>query len=522
MRRLARWLIGTVNGRRVLLALLLAAAWTGWGLVPPRPLAAWTALSPPIGRTLLSPRGDRLVTIETVDIHAGGGDEALRLWDLSSGRELLSVERWSGGLWDIGFTLDGSWLVAQSGSLGVCVWDAADGRLHFRLPPPDEEVPPRSIYSFAVSPDGRVLASTIPHQQPPTVQLWDTESGRCYVTLDGACEPLVFAPDGRTLATGREVEPDGRTGVRLWDVAGGREAARLRGGPARPIRSVAFRPDGRQLAAGLRAWRDDDKTPVPVMVWDLPSGRPVALFPGIGPDGSGDGPDAGLAFSPDGRLLEIRLDHCFYWDLSTNPPVNRSGRLSNSEDYRWPDGSVRYPLFNPSGTRLIVSGPRLGTWVVHDTSTLAPVAECRMTGIVQQQPVLSPDGRLMAVPARPGPLDYSGWVTKLERRLGRPLPWLYPGPYTHVFDLTTGADLGRTPWSESLIGFGPDGRTVWGYSQSGDPLSGRIVLAVEQWGVPSRWPPVWLIAVTAFAVLLAAVDLWRSRRSARVGAGGGK
>jgi hypothetical protein len=115
------------------------------------------------------------------------------------------------------------------------------------------------------------------------VKVWATATGRevqtCKVPL-----PLVrgvaFSPDGRLLAcAGRDSR------VRLWDLAGSREARPLTGHAARDLTAVAFSPDGRRLVSA-----DDDT----VRLWDVATGQELYMFA----RGAG-----ALAFSPDGGLL---------------------------------------------------------------------------------------------------------------------------------------------------------------------------------------------------------------------------
>jgi WD40 repeat protein len=71
---------------------------------------------------------------------------------------------------------------------------------------------------------------------------------RQIATLTGPAGPVssvAFHPDGKTLATGGA---DAR--VRLWDVATHRPGSSLPTGPTAPVSSVAFSPDGADLAAG--------------------------------------------------------------------------------------------------------------------------------------------------------------------------------------------------------------------------------------------------------------------------------
>src|SRR5262249_58174662 len=59
---------------------------------------------------------------------------------------------------------------------------------------------------------------------------------------------LVVSPDGRTLAASSSLHHE----ILLWDLAAGRERARL-GGHDSPVVRLAFAPDCRSLASGARS-----------------------------------------------------------------------------------------------------------------------------------------------------------------------------------------------------------------------------------------------------------------------------
>jgi WD40 repeat protein len=203
------------------------------------------------GCLAFSPDGKRLA--------AGGGsinDHAVKVWDVGTGKELLSLGEGPHFVRGVAFSPDGrSLAAARSGSWSdrrnrVTVWEVATGRERLTLDG-DGDAGPVTPQSVCFSPNGLLIAAALGN----TVRLWDAASGKEVRTLRGHTEPVAgigFSPDGgRLVSGGRD-----RT-VRLWDVATGRELLlfRVAGGP---IWAVSFSRDGRRVAAAagrlVRLW----------------------------------------------------------------------------------------------------------------------------------------------------------------------------------------------------------------------------------------------------------------------------
>ncbi len=185
----------------------------------------------PINSVAFSPDGQTVAT--------GANDGIVRLWQVSNGKPLHTLEGHSRPVGQVAFSPDGTTLVSGSHDQTVAIWRVPDGVMVGQLQAGSE------ILCLEISPDGKLLALG------GTGGAWVWEMGTETFTLvdwqeypGGYVNDLAFAPDGNLLALALSDET-----VWLRRVPAGETVLRL-GGYGGKILSLAFSPDGRYLAAG--------------------------------------------------------------------------------------------------------------------------------------------------------------------------------------------------------------------------------------------------------------------------------
>jgi WD40 repeat protein len=205
----------------------------------------------------------------------------------------------------------------------------------------------RGLYGVAFSPDGRTLAigaNGVFHPRGGVdagkLMLWSLAARAHPVLLatqPGFAGPLVFSPDGRTVASS-----DGSGATVVWDVTDRSHPVQLAGlnGHSTAVTTLGFSPDGRTIATGSA-----DRI---VILWDLTDRiRPRRLA-----TLTGDGKVRSISFAADLRTLAIGTDDqaVTLWDIAArSTPV----RLATLKGNGVQTGSV---VFSPDRHTLALRG----------------------------------------------------------------------------------------------------------------------------------------------------------------------
>ena len=218
-----------------------------WDSSTGKQLLALKGHSDVVRSVAFSPDGKRLASV-------GGWDKTIRLWDTRAGQELLAFKWHSDGVFSVAFSPDGKFLAVGGHDWkkkAVKLYDAVTGKELLVF-----EGHRDGVFSVAFSPDGKRMASG---GRDASLKFWDTATGKELITRlgrSGAVHSVVFSPDGKRLASGSVDKT-----IKLWDTVAGKALITLKGHSG-GVHSVAFSPDGKRLASASQ-----DGT---IKLWDLP------------------------------------------------------------------------------------------------------------------------------------------------------------------------------------------------------------------------------------------------------------
>ncbi len=285
-----------------------------WDVTTGLLLRTFDAQTNGIHAAAFSPDGRSILT--------GGGDEKLRLWDIVTGQLVRTFEGHTGDVLSVAFASSGTQALSGSKDKTLKLWDIATGQILKTFEGHADEV-----VSVSLSSDGR---SALSGSKDKTLKLWDLETGQLLKTFEGHVDEVTsvaLLADGRLALSGSKDKT-----VKIWDVAAGRLLRTLEGHTGEVL-SVAFSSDGNRIVSASM-----DAT---LKLWNVKSGGLVKTF-----EGHADRVTSAV-FSGDARqLISGSFDKTLkVWDVE-------SGQLRSTVD-------LQSAAFSPNGYRSFFRGAAL-------------------------------------------------------------------------------------------------------------------------------------------------------------------
>jgi WD40 repeat protein len=275
---------------------------------------------------------------------SGSADSSIKLWEISTGREIRTFIGHRNEVNSVAFSPDGKHILSGGSDRTLRIWDMTTGKEIQNLIGHTD-----TVNSVAFSPDGKYVLSG---SADLSLRLWDVSSAKEIRTFGGwhsyGVNAVAFSPDGKYALSG-----GGDNIVKLYDIATGKEMRTFSGyfsGHSKRIRSVAFSPDGQRILSG-----SEDGA---LKLWDVSTGSNIRTFKGYSIEGHSYGVTS-AAFSPDGEYvlagtaLILKL-----WEAATGKEI----RIFEGHDY------INAAAFSRDG-RHVVSGGDDKMLTLWDVST---------------------------------------------------------------------------------------------------------------------------------------------------------
>ncbi|MBX9627691.1 MAG: hypothetical protein K2X82_28085 [Gemmataceae bacterium] len=201
---------------------------------------------------------------------SGGYDRKLVWWDAEAGKEMRRVDAHGKWIRKVVASPDGKLVASVADDMACKLWDAASGKLVRDLRGHKEQTPhdfPSMLYAAAFSADGKRLATA---DKVGHVAVWEVESGKEVAAVEapvmytwdpvqrlhsiGGVRSVAFSPDGKLLAAGGTGKIgnidhlEGKARVEVFDWSAGKRVAEFQSDKFNGlVNRLAFAPDGSWL-----------------------------------------------------------------------------------------------------------------------------------------------------------------------------------------------------------------------------------------------------------------------------------
>jgi WD40 repeat protein len=313
---------------------------------------------------------------------SGSQDETVKLWEISSGKLLRTLEGHNWVVTSVAFSPDGNLAISSSYDGTLILWKVSSGKLIKRL-----DSGSGSVYSVTFSPNGRLILSATENGE---LIVWETSTGKLIRRLKehtGSVSSVAFSANGR-FAMSSSLDDT----IIIWEVNSWKIVQRLKGNNSPGgVLHAAFSPDGKYVLS-------ESKDGINLNLLDVSSGLVVRRFEGHNSWVSA------VKFSPDGRYaLSSSWDGALIlWDVSSGMIVRRfEGQARRFEYYK---NCINDVVFSANG-HYALSGSNDRSLVLWDVVSGRPVKQ--FTGHTTEvgRMDLSPDGNYILTAQSDGLLN---------------------------------------------------------------------------------------------------------------------
>ena len=172
-------------------------------------------------------------------IASGSEDSTIKIWNLSTGKEICTLSGHSDVVRSVTFSPDGQTLASGSDDKTIKLWNVETGKEICNWSGHSKEVT-----TVCISPDGQTLASG---SDDKTVKVWNLKTGKkkLIITKDLVYfKSFAFSPDGQIIAIGCD------NWIILWSLSKQDETRIIvPSPPLKDLTAVTFSPDGQTLAS---------------------------------------------------------------------------------------------------------------------------------------------------------------------------------------------------------------------------------------------------------------------------------